>query len=78
MLGEVNGDLVVGVSNLATSVGGLLRPILKPIPTTQAPPLFRNVSTDFASGYRDASNVALGVEAIGSTINIYDTLDRVR
>lgn len=78
MLGETNGDYAVGALNLGTSIGGLSRSVLKPIPTSQSRPLFYNIPSDYAPAFTQATNVGLGVEGIGSVLNLYDTYDRTR
>jgi len=78
ILGETNGDYAVGALNLGTSIGGLSRSVLKPIPTSQSRPLFYNIPNDYAPAFTQSTNVGLGVEGIGSVLNLYDTYDRTK
>nr|WP_212668853.1 RHS repeat-associated core domain-containing protein [Pseudoalteromonas sp. NBT06-2] len=76
ILGQTYGDYTVGALNLATSLGGLARPVLTPIPTSSSRPLFRNISYDFSPAVTQATRVGLYSEGSGSILNLSDTYSR--
>ncbi len=70
---EDAGNFLYGGVNLATSIGGLARPVLK----ASARPLFNTIPKDFVQAYKTSTQFGLGMEGVTSAVGIYDTHDRV-
>ncbi len=70
---EDAGNLLYGGVNLATSIAGLARPVLK----SSARPLFNTIPKDFVPAYTTSTQLGLGMEGVTSAVGIYDTYDRM-